>query len=59
MRVSRWLLRLALTSLVFGLAILTPKTSPAEVNCYNIQDCTYCDFWDGTVYHGYMRKCAV
>ncbi len=59
MRKSRLLLRLALASLVFGLAILTPTTSRASVDCYDIGNCTYCDFWDGTVYHGYIRKCSV
>ncbi len=59
MQTLRWLLKLGLALLIFGLSILTPKTTRAEVNCYNISDCTYCDIWDGTVYHGYIRKCAV
>ena len=59
MRKPRRLLKLGLAVLVFGLSILAPKPIRAEVNCYDIGNCTYCDFWTGTVYNGYLRKCAI
>lgn len=58
MQKPRLLLKLGLALLVFGLSVLTPRSIRADVNCYDIGSCTYCDFWTGSTYNGYLRKCS-
>jgi hypothetical protein len=52
MQKPRLLLKLGLALLVFGLSVLTPRSIRADVNCYDIGNCTYCDFWTGSTYNG-------
>jgi hypothetical protein len=59
MKTPRWLLKLGLALLVFGLSALAPKPIQADVNCYDAGGgCTICDFWTGQTYNGYLKKCA-
>ena len=58
MQMSRSFLKLGLALLVFGLSVLAPRSIRADVNCYDVGNCTICDFWTGTTYNGYLKKCA-
>lgn len=54
----RSFLKLGLALLVVALSVLAPKPIQADVVCYDVGNCTYCDFWTGGTYNGYLRKCA-
>ena len=54
MKVRRLVIRLGLLVLLLGAVV---QFMMAEVNCYDIDNCTYCDFWNGNSYAGYMRWC--
>jgi hypothetical protein len=58
MQMPRTFLKLGLALLVVGLSVLAPKPIQADVNCYDVGSCTICDFWTGTTYNGYLKKCA-
>lgn len=51
----RWAVRLGLLALLA--TAVTPLMIKAEVICHDYGNCTYCDYWNGSTYAGYMRWC--
>lgn len=41
------------------LAVVAPLAVRADVHCYDIENCSICDFWNGTTYAGFIRWCRV
>lgn len=55
MKDRRWAVRLSILALL--LAAVLPLAVVASTHCYEVGNCTICDFWNGTTYAGFMRWC--
>ncbi len=55
MRGRRIAVRIVLLAMV--LAIVSVLSVKATVECNDFGNCTYCDYWNGDVYAGYIKWC--
>lgn len=54
MKARRWVVRLGILGVILA---ATAGVLRAEVICNDYGNCTYCDYWNGSTYAGYMKWC--